>query len=484
MPDLTLTDLRAEFQAVIDSLHVNRGAGDDLDYVIPFYRMSNLPAGLDELDRSIAWTQQDDAEVRALILRATDNSTNGHTVTATLTVDELAGQGNNPRAMAGQTVATSCTSINGTEDVRVDLRTTTGTRVRLLKGVTYRLTVETTGTILAIQALLQVRAVRRGADRFALPVLPHAFRGNGNLDSEKLNENLQALADESAIAIRRRYTYCPIVFPLDGITDTDAAVLRQFAIRAPTSGRATAICGVEFVVASGDPCTWTLTHSESSPFPTVELTAAGVNSEQYAGAIVDIKVDDAADTVLTLTANTSAGNQIDRGYLVVWLRSDRYAQGTAPTYYEAPRFDAGDTITALTVGDELTAAQAVIDADLAVDEDFRAITFVVRNLVANDKNTYNIPVGANLDPWRAHVYVVANALAVPTVTVDDQGVGGSVVISPTPSGVAARAFSETALNEDAGTDPMDDAQDITVEINNPLGSPATLLLMYVTIWFR
>lgn len=478
--------MRAAFKAEIDTLNANKAAGLANDHCVPLH-LTGTGAATNLLDRSIAWTQQDNAELRGLVVRVADSGGVGHTVTARLTVDTLAGEGNNPRALEGHTLEVSTTSIVGVADARSNLTTTSGTRVKLLKGVTYRLEIETTGTILKASAFVLLRSVRRGGDMFDVSWLPHRWRTNGNLDSEKVNENLQAFADQIKKTVDRRYTYSQLYFPLDGLTDTDAAVLRQFAIRAPTTDRKAAICGVELAVTSGDTgVVWTLTQSTTAQFPTVAVTADGANSEQYAGAIVDLDVDDAADTVLTLTASTAIGNQIDAGYLIIHLRCDRYSQGTAQAPYSPPRYDATTVITDDTVHDDLQNVQTAITADLAADEDLRAVVFAVRNVAPGaTKELFHIPVGSNLSPWRMHTYLVQAATSVNSNTeLDDQGVGGSVVDTVPGGGVAARVFSDQVLNEDAGTNPFDDTQDITIYLENPGTNADNALLMYVVVWFR
>lgn len=126
--------------------------------------------------RTIAWTQTDDQEVRIFFVRGTADAAN-RLLAATLTVDN-----GDTTFLGDQTVTVADTSGGaGAHDSRTgttaatanahgDFRNATPTatdaavRVRLLKGVRYRLTMSVNaGTETDAMACLQLRTVRRGA---------------------------------------------------------------------------------------------------------------------------------------------------------------------------------------------------------------------------------------------------------------------------------------------------------------------------------
>lgn len=152
-----ITQLRTDFDAKTATIQANaRGGGKDHDAV---FRLATL-ADTDPLTaRSRAWTQQDDQELRVIGLRVTDGVA-GRVVNAILTVDS-----GDTTFLLDNTVLATITTVNGTADARVDFRTTTGKRLRLLKGVRYRLAlINTTGaTTVAgpLLAFVQTRCVRR-----------------------------------------------------------------------------------------------------------------------------------------------------------------------------------------------------------------------------------------------------------------------------------------------------------------------------------
>lgn len=113
--------------------------------------------------RTFAWTQPDDMELRIVCAGGTADAA-ARTLTVTLTVD------NGDTAFLNDlTVSYSVTSSGaGAFDTRTavqgDYRTTSGSRIRLLKDVRYRLTMSTdAGTWTNARAHVQPRTVRRAS---------------------------------------------------------------------------------------------------------------------------------------------------------------------------------------------------------------------------------------------------------------------------------------------------------------------------------
>ena len=110
--------------------------------------------------RTVAFTLQDDAEVRILYGYGTADA-GSRLLTVTLAVDN-----GDSTYLVDHTLTATVTSagagITHTRPTLTDLRTTTGTRVRLKKGVRYRITVSTdAGTYTDVCAGVQLRTVRR-----------------------------------------------------------------------------------------------------------------------------------------------------------------------------------------------------------------------------------------------------------------------------------------------------------------------------------
>lgn len=148
--------VRTDLQAVEDGVATETFGGDKDHQIL--YRKTALAAA-DALNlRTIAWVQTDDQELRALFLRVTDTVA-GRVVTMTLTVD-----GGDTRFLVDETISLSVTTVNGTADTRSDHTATGAVRIRLKRGVRYRLTVtNTTGgtTTGVVVGGCQVRAMRR-----------------------------------------------------------------------------------------------------------------------------------------------------------------------------------------------------------------------------------------------------------------------------------------------------------------------------------
>jgi|GEM_PF-3283393 len=155
----TATELRANFDDATALLLTNARAGAKDRHI--FFRTAALVSGSDVSLRSTAWTQQDDQEVRMMSIGVTAGSV--FTIGATLTVDN-----GDTLFLVDQTISISHATVNGTNNSRptsLDLRTTTGTRIRLVKGVRYRLALtNTSGSNTTVcQVTLQMRSVRRRA---------------------------------------------------------------------------------------------------------------------------------------------------------------------------------------------------------------------------------------------------------------------------------------------------------------------------------
>lgn len=123
-----------------------------------FLKIKNLTTPSTTVDY-IDFTPTDDWGLTALRVYATD-ATAGQIVTATLTVSN-----GDTTFLCDQTITKSVTTTaGGVVQATADYRTVTGIRVRLLRGVPYRLKLTTdSGTIDEARAIVLVRAIARKA---------------------------------------------------------------------------------------------------------------------------------------------------------------------------------------------------------------------------------------------------------------------------------------------------------------------------------
>ena len=154
---VTQATLRANFDDKTSTLMTNATAGQ-ADHVVSVTRRS-LGAGDDISLRCVDFTPMDDYEIRVLRLTLEDG-TASRTVTATVTVTD-----GDATFLLDKTVSLTGTTIIGTTHANLDLRTVTGDRLRLLKGVPYRLTIgaPSAGPVTRAQASLVLRSRRRTA---------------------------------------------------------------------------------------------------------------------------------------------------------------------------------------------------------------------------------------------------------------------------------------------------------------------------------
>jgi hypothetical protein len=158
---ISLTTLRSNLDDKTSTQLTNARAGaKDQTRVL---RIPSLVSATALSLRTRAWTQQDDQELRVVYATGTADA-GSRVLTITLSVDN-----GDTLFLVDQTVTATVTSSGAAIfDTRTlatgDYRTTTGVRLRLLRGVRYRLTAATdAGTWTLLTVGTQLRSVRRRA---------------------------------------------------------------------------------------------------------------------------------------------------------------------------------------------------------------------------------------------------------------------------------------------------------------------------------
>lgn len=438
-------------------------------------RLASLAAGADLSLRSVAWTQQDDQELRVVLLRVAD-TTASRVVRVRLEVAN-----GDATYIAGQTITTTVTTIVGTADTRLDVRTVTGVRVRLLRGVRYRLSVEnetaatTTGVV---EADVQLRSRRRSVGpRTQIPFVPRRFRNTENLDVEALNDDLEAIARDVQANLEQRYTYGPpIILDLDGVTNASTAVLRELAIRRVGNNNGLEICAMELVVYAAGTVVWTLTCSDTSA-PSITVTSAGATTEAHAHLEVSVPASFTSD--VTFTASAPKTSTITRGYIVIHTRCDRGNQGTSHAGYTPTLLDAASARDGATLDAEYNGLEAAANRDAANDVDLRVECYAVRSLASGSSVTFRLPSGARRILGTV-AYVVGAAGSTATCTVTGTNLVGSSV-APTSTGAANRVAATDAASGTMPDNPTASADDATVTI--AISGGVTADLAYVLVFW-
>lgn len=474
---ISLANLRANLEDHRSTLTTQSTAGRK-DFTIPL-RCATLSDTTALSLRTVAFTPQDDMEVRTIAVRVTD-TTASRVITATLSVDD-----GDTTFLLDKTLAASVTTINGTADSRdsssLDLTDVTGDRVRLLKGVRYRLTLENTaaGTTTSgeVQAWVQLRTRRRGGPG-GVPYMPRAFRADCNLDVDGLNDSLERARSDIQRNMDRRYTRSMLIYPFDGVTDSTNAAARAFYIRRPGTGMAVTIEAVEAVVYGNAAVGMTVTASDTA-WPVLEIdTSATATEEIYGSSSVPIDVDsESVDTTLTIAWD--AAYTVTRGYLVVHLLCDRGNQGDDFDAYDPTFLDATTTAVGTALDAELTAIAAAVADDGAADKDLRCECFVLRGVSSGASVDFHTPGGARriarLDAW---VVYGSGSSAETTVIVDAPS---NSTTSGSSTGSPVLVTAGTDASGDAAVDPMDKADDATVSVANAGGGTA-LMCMGLVWW--
>ena len=461
---ITAAALQTDFDAVRSLLEVSDR--QDVDFVVPL-RLASLAVADDVSVRSIAFTPRDDFEVRVLSLRVTDSGGAGRTVTAALAVEN-----GDTSYLLDKTISTSVVTTAGTQDSRLDLRTVTGDRIRLVRGVRYRLTLTTSaGTVTGpLISCLLLRSVPKGADKFVSTV-PNAFATGENLDGDKLNDNLRALSDDVNDAMERRQCRSFGIVTFDGVTQASDAVLRAFPVRLYGAADNLVIEGFELVLYSTVSVDWTATVSGSASVtpPTVTLAGAGATTEAYKQIQQPFSVNsDSADALLTLaTAGTST---ITRGYLVIHYSYDRTASVTRVT---PEVFHANDLTVAL-LNAAISAASVGAAADAAALSRAHEL-FVVRTLGATSV-AFQVPSG-DRQHIRVQGWAIGPAAHTARITI------GSTTLDINTTGSTTRVYGESVTTGTVTNDPTDQSDDVIVTIARQAGA-SNLDAVYVVVTYN
>lgn len=145
--------LNANFDDKTSTLSTQATAGQkDANIVL---RVVGLDTGTALALRVLDFTAPDDMEIRVIRLEVTDTGT-GADVTASVGESDGA-----DITIVGGPYTVTVAGINGTSRGTLDCRTTTANyRMRLVRGVRYRLTLSTTAAVTSATATLQVRTRR------------------------------------------------------------------------------------------------------------------------------------------------------------------------------------------------------------------------------------------------------------------------------------------------------------------------------------
>lgn len=471
-----LATLRTDLDAQTATITANKKLGQ-LDQWVSLSIASCINT-TNLLSRSVAWTQQDDAELRCIFLSVTDG-TASRVVKAKLTVDNDTTPAAT-RFLADKTIEVSVTTIIGAASGVQTYTDATGTRVKLLRGVRYRLEIEvvTAATVTGpLQAAVQLRSIRRGGAG-GPAFVPHALRSFSVVDSEAINQDLKQIARDIRDSMARRYTTSIQIVPVS-IDFADTAVLREFPIRRRAAAALSEVIGVELVGTSVTAAVVaTLTQTGDTRWPAITVTGEGADAEVYSSSGVPTTVDsNSVDEVFRL-ALSGAGTFV--GYLVLHVRCDRWLQpGATPNSEFVPALLDATTSTAIaTLNAQTTAIALGAVLDAAAASDCRCAIFVADDLAAGLSKTWIMPGGAGLTPIRLEVYVVAAATVTGRVTL----VGGTTLNTDlVGTGITTRAQTGTASSLPAvGTDPTADT--LTVTLKNQAGA-ADVLKIIAVLWF-
>lgn len=313
----------------------------------------------------------------------------------------------------------------------------------------------------------------------SVPLVHNRFVDAGNLDSERVNDNLRAIGADAQKSIDRRYTYCRFFYPLAGMADTDAAVLRQVFVRLPagiTPARGE-VFAVELVLCAADAATWTMALTDATQnWPSISVVDSNDVTVEAVGSESTPVIFDSNGVIFQLSA--SAASTLAAGsYAVIHLRFDRFASDAATAAgFVATPVDAASSTAAATLNNALAAAGVIVDADTADDHDLRIECFVIRNVASGTTVSWQMPSGQRRR-LACHGINVMAAGAGKQINITVDGTTFSV------SGISAvvAANIDGALAGSEVDDPMTPASDGAVSIA-VVGGSNCLLGVALVVW--
>lgn len=310
-------------------------------------------------------------------------------------------------------------------------------------------------------------------------MMPHRFVTAGNLDMERINDDLEAGSRDVQRTLDKRYTYSTFAFDFNGVTNASSTSLRQFAIRRPGTNNAVEICGLEFYVfaSGGAAVTWTVS-SNVTGLPTLVATCGATNLIESTLPIGSVPVpvpSSASDIQFTISG--SATSTIATGRLIVHLRCDRGNQGGTYTTYIPTLIDSSSSTAGGLLDVQLAGLAAAASASAANEKDLRCCCFAVRGLAPATVRTMHLPSGVErIMGITCYVAGLASANATFTETLSGNTVN---VVGTGVSGGFAVGSSSTVFTYQ--NDPMDITDDPILTITG--AGSTNCEVAYMLVWF-
>jgi hypothetical protein len=309
-------------------------------------------------------------------------------------------------------------------------------------------------------------------------IVPHKWGTADALSGAEVNTNLRAIARDIGRSQARRYTYCTVVIPIDGVADTDTAAERTVPLpHAVFSGAYPVdVVGAELSIYATAGATWTATVTdENSRTLALSVDTAGATTEAYTSSNIPLQLSSADE--LTFVLSASAANTITRGTLTLHLRCDRHQQGgTTLTTYTPGLVSASTSTAGSTLDTELTNAQAAVTSDESNIQHMRCVCVMANDLAA--AQTWRFPSGASAYVVNSHLYVCGVAArSVDMVTVVGPTTNTNTVAA---TGTANLVDNASAIFTAESDDPTDTTDDITVTLT-PTGGAVSRVFGF--LWY-
>ena len=309
-------------------------------------------------------------------------------------------------------------------------------------------------------------------------LVPNVFRTDYVLDSEAVNENLRAIARDIKRSQDKRYTYCSVVIPIDGVADTDTSAERTIPLpHAYIAGTAMPVdvVGMELSIFSATGATWTATVTDENG-RTVVLSAAtaGATVEAYDSSNVPLQLSTSDELLFVLAGSTA--NTITRGTLTLHLRCDRHQQNGGSLVTYTPSLVHSRTSTAGSVLDtELTNAQLAVIDDEGATLDMRCLCVMANDLAASQ--IWRFPSGKGTLVVNQHVFAVGAAARSVDLVSTVGATTTTTTANTTGTGNLVDTIGSIVASED--DDPTDTVDDVVVTLT-PTGG--TISRVFGFLW--
>lgn len=302
-------------------------------------------------------------------------------------------------------------------------------------------------------------------------MVPNVFRNGRTLDVDHVNANLRAIANDIKRSQDKRYTYCSVIFVVDGLNDTDTVQERTIRLSRTGTAYPVDVVGAELSVFATDSVAWTATATDENG-RVMTLTASANDTDVVEGYDSSNVPLQSRTTDLSFVFSAPSASLMTIGRLTLHLRIDRHQQNSATlTTFTPALFYPGSSTSGATQDAQLTAAENAVVSDEANQLDIRCVVISANDIAA--AQTWRFPGAVGMTGLR--ICGTAVGAAARSVAISD----GTNTVNLACTGLSDFKEGTSALVTSTD-DPTDTTDDLVVTIT-PTGG--AISRVFALLWW-